>query len=265
MKARHPTKDFDIYCEVEPRTNKTRPARQVVVQDREGKYPAILITDDIKDPDDLKAKLIEMGIKEAKFEECWAHAEEQGLMRKLCSLFEGRINWDRMSPYSDTGERQHVVSFFLTRKYFQAVAKIAFHYCLKQFSHLTGIEAEFDGIRSFIMSGGKEHNWVQQKRGSFVYGLNKGMTTDKFCHLIGVEIKPELIPARLQFFVGPRGKFPYYEVSIGGNPGKIITHQRVGHQFVYFDGKDRNGFVGSMDPMITRKLALPWEFNVLEM
>ena len=249
MKTKHPILDCDIYCEVIPGTEKTEPARQIILEDQDGKFHSILISDNMKEPDDLRKELRSRGIRKVKFVECWGSVNKQNLMEKLCSVFGGKINWSSTTPYQDTRKQLHVTTISVTDKYFRAVAKIAFHYFLKQFPHFTGFEDELADIKEFIMKGGDQDRWVQQLRGSFVEQLRNGMTTENYCHLLGIEKNQNEIRCRLQFFVGPTGVFYYYEVFVGRNPEKIIYPERIGHQFVYFNEPDQEGYIGRMDSM----------------
>ena len=109
-----------------------------------------------------------------------------------------------------------------------------------------------------IINGDNTDKWVRQIKGSFVSGIESGVTTtDKYCHLLGINKEENKIIAMLQFFVGPKGVPPhYYEVFIGSNPERIIYPQSIGHQFVYFDEEDKGGYLGSIDPLhiVSRKL-----------
>ena len=250
MKAKHPTRDLEIYCEMIPKTGETVPARQIIVKDQNEKLHAILITDSIQESQDLKKELDYRSIREVQFVESWCDVKEQDLMKKLCSIFKEKIDWDNTAPYHDKRKQLHVATITVNDRYFRTIAKISFHYLLKQFPNFTGFEDEFTGIKDFIMKGDDQEQWVQQVRGSFVGDLKSDKTTTKdYCHLVSIEKNQRKIYSRLQFFVGPKGIPPYYHVFIGNNPEKIIYPQMIGHQFVYFDKPDQGGYIGRMDPM----------------
>ena len=49
-----------------------------------------------------------------------------------------------------------------------------------------------------------------------------------------------------------------YEVFIGKNPERIYYPQKIGHQYVYFDKLDNDGYWGIMEPIhVVRKSLLP--------
>jgi hypothetical protein len=251
MKTKHPTLNCDIYCEIIPGTKKTVPASQIIIEDRDGKFHSILISDNVKEVGDLKKELRSKGIGQIKFIECWTSESEseKNLMNKLCSAFGIKIDWSSTPPYQDRKNQPHITTVSVTDRHSRAIAKIGFHYLLKQFPHFTGFEDEFADIKKFIIMGGDQDRWVQQLKGSFVGQLQNGMTTEKYCHLLGIEKNQNEIRCFLQFFVGPTGVHHYYEVVLGSNPEKIIHPDRIGHQFVYFNEPDQEGYSGRMDPM----------------
>ena len=258
IKSKHPTLDLDIYCELEPGTDKTVPARQIIVQDRHGKFHPILIDEYIKEPDDLKNELEKRGLADARFVECWSKDTDEDLLKRFCSIFKEEVNWSDTVPYDDTEKQIHVATISVTSSHFRSIAKIAFHYFLKNFSHFSGFEEEFRGIKDLIINCNDVDKWVRQVQGFFVEDLKHSMTTSNYCHLLGVDKNPHKISTKVQFFVGPKGTYHYYEVLIGRNPETIYYPQSIGHQFVYFDKPDQDGFVGRMDPLRTiRRELLP--------
>lgn len=261
MKTTHPTLDCSIFCEIEEGGGvNAYPASQVIVRDSEGKYHPILITPNIKTAHDLRSEIEAKKLGSCNLVECWASSEEEEWIEKLCEGFDVRINWSETTPYQKMGNVQFVATFTVNSYYFRAIAKVAFHYFLKHFKQFTGHEDELMGIKLLIREGGDPDQWVKQVRGSFVMGLIPGVTTtDKYGHFLVVEKNERYIRAKLHFFVGPKGAPPqYYEVLIGKNPERIIYPQSIGHQFVYFDEIDEDGYCGRVDELrtISRQLLL---------
>jgi hypothetical protein len=258
VETAHPTLDCKIFCEMQGGRT-AYPAKQIIVCDSNGEYHSILITEKIKNADDLMNELRERGLSNCTGVECWASANEQASMEILCRAVNAGISWSETTPYEANGKKEFVATFTVNTGYFRAIAKIAFHYFLKHFKQFTGFEGEFEGIKEFIMKGGNVDQWVRQVRGSFVWGLGHGVTTDKWCHLIAVDKNKDDIRAKLHFFVGPEARpSQYYEVLIGKNPQRIIYPESIGHQFVYFDHLDKEGYCGRVDPLgIARKELLP--------
>lgn len=178
-------------------------------------------------------------------------------MEILCKGAHFGVSWSEALPFENIPQMRFVATITVNNDYFRAVAKIGFHYFLKNFTQFTGLEKEFEGIKEFIMKGNDSKKFVKEVPGSFISGLGHGVTTDKWGHLLAVDKDVKTIRAMLHFFVGPgMPPYRYYEVFIGNNPERIIYPQGVGHQFVYFDKPDEQGYCGRVDPMchISRKL-----------
>lgn len=258
IEADHPKLDCKIFCEIEEGSENVFPARQIIVIDSNEIYHSILVTENIKDSDDLKKELNKRELLDSKVVECWASPEEQDWIEGLCEGLDFRINWSDEIPYQIVEKTRIAATFTVNDYYFRAIAKIAFHYFLKFFNQFSGNEKQFDGIKQFILSGGNSDNWVRQVKGSFIICLNPGFTTtDRYCHIIAVDKDEKNILARINFFIGPKGVPPhYYEVFIGRNPEKIIFPQGIGHQFVYYDELDKDGYCGRMDPLLSVRKSL---------
>jgi hypothetical protein len=257
IKSKHPTRNHQIYGEID--SGEFVPARQIIVQSKDGEYHPILVDENMKSPKELKRNLDKKGIKDPKFIECWSYDEnDQKLLNRLCVIFNEKINWSDTLPYENTEKQLMVATVTVTNRYFRAIAKIAFHYLLKNFSSFSGFEKEFDNIKNFIINGGDEKPWVRQKKGFVVNDLKPGLTTNRYGHLFVVEKMSDHIIGKLQFFVGPQGLKSYYEIYLGKNPEKIIFPEGIGHQFVYFDKPDDGGFWGRMDQLISgSRIILP--------
>jgi len=259
IESHHPALDCSIFCEIEEGGEIGYPAKQIIVRDSCGKYHSILISEKIKSPDDLLRELKERQLENSTLMECWASSEDRELMEMLCKGANYGISWSENVSYQRTFKTQFVATITVNDAYFRAIAKIAFHYFLKHFTRFTGFEKEFEEIKEFIMAGYGANNLVKEMPGSFVAGLNSGLTTDKWGHLIAVDKNENSIRAMLQFFIGPR-LVPdrYYQVHIGSNPERIIFPEAIGHQFVYFDKIDKRGYRGRVDPLFTisRKLLI---------
>ena len=256
LETQHPTLNCAIYCEVEEGLN-AFPARQIIFLDRHGNYRSVLITEKIQNAEHLLSELKDKNLVDAEFVECWSAPDEEEWIERLCKDFDRKIDYGKIIQYGDMGERKLVATFMVNNNYFRAVAKIAFHYFLKFFHLFTGFEKEFDVIKDFIFNGGESEQWVRQVEGSFIIELEPNIATDKYGHLLAIDKNEHDIRAKVYFFVGP-GITPhrYYEVFIGKNPEMIIYHQGVGHQFVYFDKPEEDGYDGRMDPLQTIRKSL---------
>ncbi len=246
--TKHPSKDYIIKWDLLEGSTDFEPARQIIVQDNKGKYYPIRITDNIQTFDDLNKILQSKGLVDCKPVESYATPEEIEWIDRICKGFKESFEWNELSFMPSEKEKEFVVKFVITEKYFRAIAKIAFHYFLQHFTQFSGFEKEFEGIKHFIMNGGKVKTWVKQVQGSFIYDLQSPhITIDKYAHFIVAEKLSSHIVAKMIFFVGPIGNpSSYFQVMIGRNPGRIYYPQSVGHQVVYFDQEDANGYIGIM-------------------
>jgi hypothetical protein len=249
--TKHPSKGYTILCESYEGSNDFFPARQIIVQDKNNKYHPILITETIQSFEDLQRILESKGLVDCKPIEFYATPEERDWVDRIWKGFKTGIDSERLPDFPTQKEREMAITFILTDKYFRAIAKIAFHYFLQQFNQFSGIENEFREIKNFIMNGGKVETWVRQVKGSFIPQLQSPLLTiSKYAHFIVVEKTNFSIVVKMHLFVGPKGTAPtYFKVTIGKNPERIYYPQSVGHQIVYFDQKDVDGYIGIMQPM----------------
>src|SRR5262249_18993442 len=101
-------------------------------------------------------------------------------------------------------------TFTVDVRYFQAIAKIGFHYYLCHTRrNVSGAEPEFAAIRNFIQNGGEVDQFVQERSSQFKmpFGdLGNGVicVPEKWCHLLAVDERASNISAYVQMFVGPK-------------------------------------------------------------
>ena len=141
------------------------------------------------------------------------------------------------------------ISGKLDKPYFQAIAKIGFHYVLKHAPNLHGYEPEFVGIRDFILSGlGSVEQFV-----NIFPGPLAGEPSPNEGHLLTMEAeygKPVL--AKMQFFRSPTNEPVAWVVNLGQNPSPIDWSNFRGHWY-YYDGKSATGFDGGVQELTYAK------------
>ena len=158
LEGKFPGEDFDVLWEPKKGAGTLDYMTQIILRTDEG-VVHIPIPDDMTDPEQLRVKFEEHGIKRAKEARILAPESQIARIEALLSGFtyEGSVAWQQ-SP--EKGAVQGLVTINVTDKYFRALAKIGFHYFLKHTSRFRGDEDAFAGIRNFIMNGGDYRKFV---------------------------------------------------------------------------------------------------------
>lgn len=149
------------------------------------------------------------------------------------------------------------------KRYFQAIAKIAFHYYLGvnlSNCYLNGAEDVFNPVRRFIRySDGNPESFVVQKKGYFVDDLRNGWKPPFYGHIFVAEVSNKCIKVKAQFFVGPDIDPPYYEVLLCQKPFIIsIQPTTFGHNYVYIEPSKRKQYAGTMHQLgVNNRIIIP--------
>ena len=131
----------------------------------------------------------------------------------------------------------------ITPSYFRALAKIGFHYALKNVPTIVGNEPEFGAVREFIRSGSGE-------AGQFFRSLDRPPHTGKVVgHLLAVTAVPGDIVVNMWLFWGFEISLPQWSLRIP-KPTTPIVSQSVAHHFPYITAED-----GSMKGGVVVELA----------
>lgn len=163
-------------------------------------------------------------------------------------LCETGITYDEGRPFPIEGEIETKVKIQGTSFYFRALAKIGFHYFLKQMEgFFSGFENEFSDIKRFIQDGARVDEFVQTEEKD---AIGFGELPKTFSHLLIAEAGRDLIRVKLQFFARPEWPMLRHTVTIGRNRSGIVLNKA--HAFSYTDG-NKGGYDGVMTPLIERK------------
>ena len=249
MLGRAPGFDYDLLWEAELATENVYPLRQIVFHHPLAGYHPVPVLDRMSGrPEVLLDHLKENALENASPIHVFAAPDEIPWVTELLHAVGGVPpgNW---ATTSFTPQKiQLIVNVKVTHAYFRAVAKIAFHYTLKQFPDLTGLEPEFSPIKQFIWEGGESERFVRQDSGQFVENFRRGSRPTQWMHILWVERTYQKIVAHAQFFAGPRSLPPPYTISIGRNPSRIVSRpEQRAHQFVILDPTAASGMVGIME------------------
>jgi len=149
------------------------------------------------------------------------------------------------------------------KRYFQAIAKIAFHYYLgMELSncYLNGSEDVFNPVRQFIRYGeGNPESFVKQREGYFIDDFRIGWRPPFYGHIFLAEVSNKCIKVKAQFFVGPDIDPPYYEVLLCQKPFIISIQPTIfGHNYVYIEPSKRKQYAGTIHKLgVNNRIIIP--------
>lgn len=249
MLGRAPGFDYDLLWEVEPGTENVYPLRQIVFDHPlVGCHPVSIVDRMQGRPELLMKYLTDNRLEGAKPVHVFAAPDEIPWVTELLRAVGGVPPGNWVTTVFTPQKIQLVVNLKVTQAYFRAVAKIAFHYALKQFPDLTGLEPDFTPIKEFIWAGGDGDRFVRQKSDQFFDNFRRGYQPSHWMHILAVERTYSNIIAHAQFFAGPHSLPPPYQVWIGRNPSRIDRGRELrAHQFVILDPTASSGAVGVME------------------
>lgn len=161
--------------------------------------------------------------------------------------------------------------FEFDQRYFQALAKIGFHYYLVHSKRgLRGDEPEFSGIREFILNGGEPSAFVSDKPKRFhmpFRQLSNGLSLapHQWCHMLAADERKDRAVAYVGLFSGPKIVCRGVEIAIGKLSSQIeVESFAFGHFYIYHSKQPEVGFAGKVRPMkwtTARRSNGLWLFN----
>jgi hypothetical protein len=250
MTGRAPDVDYDLLWEVNPGTEGVYPLRQVVFAHPLLAQPrAVPIHDRMReDPNFLMELLREWGLETGKPIRAFAASEEIPWVSDLLQKLGYSIPDDWAVTEFPAQKLSLIAEVIVSPAHFRAVAKIGFHYALKMFPDLTGMEREFDAIKAFVWAGGDVAQFVSQRSDQFVKNFERERPT-RWMHILAVERTYDSILAHAQFFAGPGIVPPPYAIRIGRDPARIMRRrENRAHQFVILDPAAGTGEMVDADP-----------------
>ena len=252
MTGRAPGFAYDLLFEVVPGTEDVYPLLQVVFEhELLAQSRAVPIHDRmLENPERLMELLREWGLDRAKPIRAFATADEIPRMGELLRNLGYPPPADWAVTEFPAQKIALVAEVTVSSAHFRAVAKIGFHYALKMFPELTGLEPEFGSIKDFIWAGtGRADEFVRQRSDQFVRNF-RNMRPTKWMHILAVERTYEVILAHAQFFAGPGIVPPPYVVRIGRSPSRIVSRREArAHYFVILDPAAATGEMEDGDPL----------------
>lgn len=195
-------------------------------------------------------------MKEARLhcgDEHWA--EYTSLLKELWP--ESKVEEGDPTPAGVHPETPGTIKFVVNAHYFQAVAKIAFHYFLSHSRRgFRGDEPHFAAIRDFIINGGNSDQFFKhanRPRFVFPFGELSGggvVTPSQWCHVLAACEAGGQAVAYVQLFVGP-GCIPSpHCIWLGRWDSPIITPNSMwAHVYLYDKPQQDGRYAGRIESM----------------
>ncbi len=221
---------------------------QVILTSESGAIHHVLLTN-MTEPEQLRAKIEELEIGKLKQVNVVATEPERKLVEKLTS-FLPEVQEAKLENLPMSGKTLTRTDYEVTDRYFRAIAKIAFHYVLKHFTHFRGDEDIFERIRDFIINGGSIPDYVTWSQKQVIEQIKAGYTPVTFGHVILARANEHLVWCRLQFFLGPDTVPLVYTVALARNKPAVIYDITSGHSFCYYAEGIKDGYAGEMDSLV---------------
>ena len=193
-------------------------------------------------------------MKEARLhcgEEHWA--EYTDLLKDLWP--NSKLEEGEPTPAGVYPETPGTITFAVNESYFQAIAKIGFHYFLAHSRRgFRGDEKAFAAIRQFITDGGNSDQFFKcSNRPTFVlpFGELPGggvVTPNQWCHVLAASEAEGQAIAYVQLFLG-RGCIPApYYIRLGRWASPIISPNSTwGHVDLYDDPQQEGRYAGRVE------------------
>ena len=250
FKARYPNTDYYVLVEPIPNTHNTEPLPQIVIVPASGECEQILVTETDITAQEIEERIRATGIKgEVTLWPIASTEEEQIGLFELLKQSQGFRGIEGDGDILPSIEKVDVIgTITVDRRYFRAIAKIAFHYFVAYNEEFGGSESCFEPIRRFVRyDEGDTDAFVHQKRGNLVQELNMGYRPKHYGHFLIGFTGRESIRTSVQLFIGKDIDPPYYDVLLGENPRRIWRqNRRFGHFYAYHEPEKRTQFAGTM-------------------
>jgi hypothetical protein len=249
MLARLPDQPFEILVEPLPGTDRLRPLRQIILQDQNGGYHQFPVPPDPR-PDVLKYLVQRDGLQHARLAAFFGEAAQIKPMRDFLAGVFGKIQIFYFLKDECLVVPGVTFESTLGVPYVRALAKVAFHYFLRQFPHYSGRDPAFDRLRIFIARGGDPREVVVVPSRPFVLSQIERRDFSSWGHYLGARVViSELITVKVQLFAGPDHLTPVWEFQLGRNPSSVHPDRTTGHALLYY-GCVKDGHDGYVQPLV---------------
>lgn len=189
-------------------------------------------------------------------------SDEQFLLIKRVLLQFG-ITFDsdegtKISPFQ--GQVLVKGSMTYDKRFFRAVAKIAFHYFLVHSTLFLGFEDEFQTIRKFIRYGeGDEQDLIEEVDEPIAYDPSGADRPPYYGHILRTEITPKAISVCVQLFIGHDYKPRWHKVLLSREAhGIFLPTEEFGDYYRYLEPDKRSCYDGVIEKMaVANTLTVP--------
>ncbi len=249
MKGKFPGEDFEILWQLNRGSKSIDYITQIVFFTDSGTSHILPISDDMRDPSQLREKYKELAkrLGVERFKEARVIAPESAT-EWIEHLLTG-LTVDSRMPLERCPERGKIDTSTIvtvTSNYFRALVKIGFHYFLTQMRGLSGSEATFADVRSFIQEGAisDAERFVSFTSRQISSEIGKGYRPQNWGHLLATGVNYYWLLAKLQFFLGPEYLAPVYLINLGKNPSTVLYREAHSHAFIYYENGPEQGYDG---------------------
>lgn len=141
--------------------------------------------------------------------------------------------------------------------YARSVAKLAFHYALKQLSWLDGHDPALSPIKQFILNGkGDPKDFLDFSAPTFVLGVVGERPTDG--HFLMLNVGRESVVVLLKTFVRSPYSRDAVRVELGQTPASVLRYPVLGHHLRLFEGGPQEGHDGELITLKTLYFRDRW-------
>jgi hypothetical protein len=256
--------DESLGAEVELELKGGREVRQlcqIVFVEASGRTHHLPVPHDLRDPEKLLAEYRKLGVTDPATAKAIliCDPEESIWLKPLITAAWPKVTFGEGTPGATNYEQGAVIAIQVTLRYFQAIAKIGFHYFLTQFPEFDGSEPYFSDIRSFIITErgpvslakkfiGKCHN-------PLLGNMSNGARPDGWVgHIVTAERTADACTAHVQLFICEDYPAPAYSIRLAMN-GDIAAVRGSGHAYIYFKDGPKGRFSGEARALTTGTIA----------
>ena len=258
--------DKSLGAEVELELKGGREVRQlcqIVFVEASGKTHHLPIPHDLRDPVKLLAAYRKLGVTDpANAKVILICDPEEGVwLKPLINAAWPKVTFGEGTPGATNYEQGAVIEIRVTLRYFQAIAKIGFHYFLTQFPEFNGSEPCFSDIRSFIIAEtspvGLAKKFVGKRRNPLLGNMSDGARPDGWVgHVVSAERASDACMAHVQLFICEEYPAPAYTVRLATTDNNAVV-RGSGHAYIYFEERPKGRFSGRAYSLTLGQIAAP--------